>query len=111
MSVRERHRRERSARRDSILAAAARVFAEHGVERATIEMVARAAEVAVGTIYLYFASRDDLFMSLVAERHARLLVSYESIASRGLDPLAELRAIASAYLDFIRESRELFIAQ
>jgi AcrR family transcriptional regulator len=51
MSVRERHRRERAARREAILAAAVKVFAEHGLEGATVEMVARQAEVAVGTIY------------------------------------------------------------
>lgn len=111
MSVRERHSRERRARRDAILAAAATVFAKHGLDGATIEMVARAAEIAVGTIYLYFASRDDLFLSLVAERELHLLERYESIQARALDPLAELRAIAGAYLDYVRESRELFIAQ
>ena len=55
MSVQERKRRERSARRQTILEAAASVFAKHGLESATIEMVAQQAEVAVGTIYLYFS--------------------------------------------------------
>ena len=72
MSVRERKERERLARRETILAAAAQVFAKHGVDGATVEMVARQAEVAVGTIYLYFFSRDDLFVSLMAERIGKL---------------------------------------
>src|SRR3984893_18852025 len=62
VSVRERKERERIARRETILAAAAQVFAAQGVERAPVEMVARQAEVALGTIYLYFFSRDDLFL-------------------------------------------------
>ena len=111
MSAAQRHQREREARGRAILAAAARVFARRGLEGATIEMVAREAEVAVGTIYLYFASRDDLFLSLTAERAGQLRARYEEIQSRGLDPLAELRAIAQAYLDYLRESRELFLAQ
>jgi len=61
MSVQERHRRERRARGQAILAGAATVFAKHGLEGATIEMVAREAEVAVGTIYLYW--RLDLCCS------------------------------------------------
>src|ERR1700722_5671559 len=72
MSVRECKERERLARRETILAAAAQVFAKHGVDGATVEMVARQAEVAVGTIYLYFFSRDDLFVSLMAERIGKL---------------------------------------
>jgi len=111
MSVQERHRRERHARGQAILAAAARVFAKHGLEGATIEMVAREAEVAVGTIYLYYSSRDDLYLNLVAERGAQLRARYLEIFARGLEPLDELKAIASAYLDYLRESRELFLSQ
>lgn len=111
MSVRQRHQRERSARREAILAAAARVFARHGLDGATIETVAREAEVAVGTIYLYFTSRDDLFLSLVGERARRLSRRYQEIQSRGLEPLDELRTMTAAYVDYIRESRELFLAQ
>jgi AcrR family transcriptional regulator len=111
LSVTERHRREREARSKAILAAAARVFARHGLEGATIEMVARDAEVAVGTIYLYFASRDDLFLSLVAERAEQLRARYAEFHARHLAPLEELRAVVGAYLDYLRESRELFISQ
>ncbi|MGC1679083.1 MAG: helix-turn-helix domain-containing protein [Candidatus Binataceae bacterium] len=111
MSVRERHRREREARGQAILAAAARVFARHGLEGATIEMVAREAEVAVGTIYLYFASRDDLYLTLVAERSESLRAAYLEIQAKELSPLKELHEIAAAYLDYLRESRELFISQ
>ncbi|GEM_PF-1875257 len=111
MSVRERHRRERRARSDAILAAALRVFAEHGLEHSTIEMIAREAEVAVGTIYLYFCSRDDLFLSLLVERVNQLRARYVAIQSSNLAPLDELRDIAAAYLDHIRESREMFLSQ
>lgn len=74
-------------------------------------MVAREAEVAVGTIYLYFVSRDDLYLSLVAERAEDLRARYQDIQMRQLTPLDELRAVAGAYLDYLRESRELFISQ
>ena len=111
MSVRERKERERLARRETILAAAALVFAAHGVDGATVEMVARQAEVAVGTIYLYFSSRDDLFVSLMAERIGGLRARYLEIHARNLEPLDELRAIGGAYFDYLRESRGLFLAQ
>ncbi|HSU90371.1 MAG TPA: helix-turn-helix domain-containing protein, partial [Sporolactobacillaceae bacterium] len=111
MSVQERHRRERRARGQAILAAASAVFAKHGIEGATIEMVAREAEVAVGTIYLYYSSRDDLFLNLIAERGEKLRARYLEIFARGLDPLDELKTTASAYLDYLRESREIFLSQ
>jgi AcrR family transcriptional regulator len=111
VSVHERKARERLARRETILAAAAQVFARHGVEGATVEMVARQAEVAVGTIYRYFFSRDDLFLSLMAERIGKLRERYREIHARALKPVDELRAIGGAYFDYLRESRGLFLAQ
>jgi AcrR family transcriptional regulator len=111
MSVQERHRRERRARGQAILAAAARVFARHGLEGATVEMVAREAEVAVGTIYLYYSSRDDLYLNLIADRAAQLRARYLEIFARRRAPLDELKTIASAYLDYLRESREIFLSQ
>src|SRR5437867_2915455 len=53
-----------SARRNQILDAATKVFAEKGVHRATIRDVARAAGIADGTIYNYFANKDALLISL-----------------------------------------------
>ena len=82
---------------------------KHGLESATIEMVAREAEVAVGTIYLYFHSRDDLFLQLTADRVEELTARYADIQASGVEPLAELRTMARAYIDYLNKSRELFL--
>jgi AcrR family transcriptional regulator len=111
MGVQERHRRERHARGQAILIAAAKVFARHGLDGATIEMVAREAEVAVGTIYLYYSSRDDLYLNLIADRAEHLRARYLGIFARRLEPLDELKSIASAYLDHLLESREISLSQ
>ncbi|MGH8013378.1 MAG: TetR/AcrR family transcriptional regulator, partial [Candidatus Binataceae bacterium] len=111
MSVRERHQRERAARREAILSAAARVFAIHGLDGATIEMIAREAEVAVGTIYLYFCSRDELFLTLMVDRISELRDRYREIQAQGLAPIDELRTMARAYIDYLSSSRGLFVAQ
>ena len=109
MSIQQRKQRERIARRQAILEAAAAVFAKHGLDSATIEMVAREAEVAVGTIYLYFSSRDDLFLQLTAERIDALVARYTDIQSSRLAPLDELCAMARAYIEYLNNSRELFL--
>jgi AcrR family transcriptional regulator len=53
------------ARRDQIVEAATRVFAEKGFHRATTREVARAAGVSEGTIYNYFADKDALLMAIL----------------------------------------------
>jgi AcrR family transcriptional regulator len=58
LTKRARQRRETQAR---ILAAARRVFASSGYERATIRAIAAAAEVNPGLVIHYFGSKQELF--------------------------------------------------
>jgi AcrR family transcriptional regulator len=60
----KRKEREREARRDAILAAAARVFLRKGYYEATLDEIAAEAEMAKGTIYNYYKDKQDLFISL-----------------------------------------------
>jgi AcrR family transcriptional regulator len=52
-------------RRAQILEAATKVFAEKGFHRATTKDIARAAGIAEGTIYTYFASKTDLLLGIL----------------------------------------------
>jgi AcrR family transcriptional regulator len=52
-------------RQEEILTAAFQVFAAHGYEATRIDDVARRAQVAKGTIYLYFPDKERLFQAVV----------------------------------------------
>ena len=106
LELRERRRAENDARAARITAAAARVFARHGVENATMEMIAREATVAVGTIYLHFASRDEVYLNLRASRGEQLGVRYREVKARGLAPLQEIRALAQVYIEYLHASAD-----
>jgi len=54
----------KAARREEILDAARRVFAERGFRGTTIADIAEEANIALGTIYLYFSSKEDVFGAL-----------------------------------------------
>ena len=54
-----------AARRDQILDAATKVFAEKGFHRATIKDVARAAAIADGTIYNYFENKTAVLLGIL----------------------------------------------
>jgi len=60
-----RRKRHQNARREQIVSAAARVFAEKGYHRATTQDIAQEAEVSEGTIYNYFTSKDELLLAIV----------------------------------------------
>ena len=106
LELRSRRRAENDARGARIMAAAARVFARRGVENATMEMIAREAKVAVGTIYLHFASRDEVYLNLRAERSEALGRGYRTVKAQGLEPLEEIRTLARVYIDYLFESAD-----
>jgi AcrR family transcriptional regulator len=58
MSVAERRAREKQNRIQGILQAAEKVFFSKGYESATMNEIAREAELGKGTIYLYFKGKD-----------------------------------------------------
>ena len=66
-TAQERKQLERKARRRRIQEAARLVFAERGYAKTSIERVARQASLSVGAIYLYFSSKEDLYLSLLEE--------------------------------------------
>ena len=99
--VNERRREENEARAQRIMDAAARVFIRRGVENATMEMIAREAGVAVGTIYIHFASRDEVYLRLRADFGRRLAEGQRQVKARELEPLEEIRALAAVYIEHL----------
>jgi AcrR family transcriptional regulator len=64
MGIKERKEREKERRRQQIMVAAKRVFSVKDFNRATMEDIAKEAELSPGTIYLYFKNKEELFASL-----------------------------------------------
>ncbi len=66
METAEKKTERREVRREHILSAALHVFAEKGVQEATMEEVAAEAVMGKGTIYYYFPSKESLLEKIVA---------------------------------------------
>jgi AcrR family transcriptional regulator len=91
----------RAARRDQIIAAAAKCFARSGYHVTTMADVAEAAGVSKGTPYLYFPGKEALFIALYEEWDCGLAARVDAAVAalpepaRG-SPRAVLAAVASA---------------
>lgn len=96
-------------KRDAIIRAATRVFAQRGFFNAQVADVAKAAGVAAGTVYLYFRSKDDLLVSLF-ERTMRDAIAEGRAALTGTDePRERLRRIARLHLERLGRDRDLAV--
>lgn len=99
----------RSARRAEIVAAASRVFSEHGYHATTVSRVIEAAGISRGTFYLYFDSKESLFLELL-ERFVLRIVEVVTIVDPGCeDPTAEILANVRRVVDVVFENRDLTV--
>ncbi len=90
-----------------ILRAAVRVFSEHGYHGSSMAAVARDAQVATGTIYLYFARKQDLLITLF-QRHLGGYIERCRPALAEAEPgVARLRLLVEMHLAYFAEDRAL----
>ena len=92
---------------DRILNAAVRVFAQHGYHSSSMATVAREAQVATGTIYLYFGRKQDLLITLF-QRYLGGYIERCRPALQAAEPgVARLRLLVDMHLGFFAEDRAL----
>jgi TetR/AcrR family transcriptional regulator, fatty acid metabolism regulator protein len=89
-SLRERQRQERE---DLILQAAEELFLEKGSYDASIDDIAARVGIAKGTVYLHFASKEDLVFALLQRDVRQLLDEVDGILALSESATARLRAI------------------
>jgi AcrR family transcriptional regulator len=107
VGILERKERQKAELRDTILAAARRIFTEEGAEALTMRRIADAIEYSPGTIYTYFANREEIALQLVREGFEKLLAGLAP-AMAVEDPLERLRAIGRAYVAFGIADRQTY---
>jgi AcrR family transcriptional regulator len=103
---RSRNPRGEGARlRDEIVRGAAEILDEVGGEEAvTLRAVARRIGIAAPSIYRHFADRDEILLAVVQDAFAELKARLEHAHNEGPpDPVAKLRFMCAAYLDFAEE--------
>jgi AcrR family transcriptional regulator len=100
MGIQERKERERERRRQQIIVAAKRVFSGKGFTKATMEDIAKEAELSPGTIYLYFKNKDELYASLSLRILQYLNIRLEHVAQqKGLSTDERIKALKEAMFD------------
>ncbi len=83
-------RAEAKARtREQLLDAAARTFARKGYAGASVEEIAESAGYSIGALYSNFASKEELFLDLMAARGERRVAAVAEILDTG-DPIEAL---------------------
>ena len=108
MGTMKRKEREALRRRSEILQAAREIFMQKGYSGTTISAIAKAAELATGTIYLYFESKDALYVELLTEGYTLLVDYLERGVNSSDDPKQAAEATIDAFFDFASDHKPYF---
>lgn len=101
-------RRERSKqdKRERIRAAARELFALHGVGGVTTQQIADNADVAIGTLYLYAATKAELLIMVQNQKFARAIDDGLAAASTATGTIDEVLAVIRPVVSCLREHVE-----
>lgn len=97
-----RRTRRKDARPSEIVEAGLRLFAQKGYAATKLEEVAAAAGIGKGTIYLYFANKEELFRAVVRQAVLPNLDAAEALVASHSGSAADLlRLLAAGFVDVL----------
>jgi len=103
-----RRETNRKFRRDAVLAAAQRVFAQAGLEGATVRAIAQEAGYSAGAVYSYYPTKEAIYADILAHSLDALKAATSAAADGPGDDETRLRAaVRAVYLYFRHHPREL----
>lgn len=103
MSTKDRKVKEKENRKEVILNAAEKVMTELGLYGLSIEAIAEETQLAKGTIYLYFKSKEEILSSLTIKARNRLFIEFELIEKQNCNSYEQLIAIIRMNYDFYKQ--------
>ncbi len=99
-----RHQALADVRRELVLEAARSAFFELGMEKTSIREIAHRAGYTPGAIYSYFASKEELYGTLLSESLDRLNERVRDALEKNAAGPSRARATATTFFDFYREN-------
>jgi AcrR family transcriptional regulator len=110
MGITERREREKKERRTAILNCARELILSQGVDRVSMDDIARKAELSKATLYLYFPGKEIIFNE-ICEESARIFLShFEPLLETGVSGIKGLKCFWRVYVELFGNSDEMLIA-
>ena len=103
----ERKARERAVRGAGVLSAARRLFARKGYQRSTMVEISAAAELALGTLYQLFPSKEAILCQLLEDYMDGLIARARDAVTRTPDARRQLEDIVRTQLAFSQENADV----
>ncbi|MGB9665578.1 MAG: TetR/AcrR family transcriptional regulator, partial [Ignavibacteria bacterium] len=96
-------------KRNLIIDTAAQLFSEFGFHEVNMDLVARKAGIAKGTIYNYFKSKEELYFAINETRLNRLITELEKKFKEQVEVLEDLKGFTIHLFMFLLKYKDFFL--
>jgi AcrR family transcriptional regulator len=107
VGISERKQKEKEELKALILQAAKKLFVEKGLEQTTIRNIASAIEYSVGTVYVYFKDKNDIFHALHTQGFYQLGTEMR-VLTNVQEPMERLKALGRVYIKFAMQNPDMY---
>jgi len=101
-----RKEREIEQRKDFILQKAEKLFLSQGYNDTTMDQIAEESEFSKGTVYKYFLSKDEIYLTLGIKAYQMIIEKTKQFIEKEETGIAQLMAVGKAYHEFYKDSPE-----
>ncbi|MFN0156885.1 MAG: TetR/AcrR family transcriptional regulator [Bacteroidota bacterium] len=108
MGIIERKEREKEQRKEEIINAAERIFQEKGLSATTMDEIAEAAELGKSTLYLYYKSKEDLYLVVTCRGGDILHSMFLEAAGTDEPSVKQIQNIGDAYINYFNQHRKYY---
>lgn len=106
MEKARRKEREFNLRRADILDAAVKIFAAKGFHNATVAEIAASSGFAIGTLYQFFASKEQLYSALLTEKLTAMYAAVRAAVGDVSDIVGKIEQLVASQFRFVEENAE-----
>jgi AcrR family transcriptional regulator len=104
----EKRKKEKENRRNTILRAARRLFFDRGFKSVTVDNIAAKSEVSKGSIYLCFESKEEIYAQILISDNIALYERIKNFSATEASASQLLLEFARIYVDYFLNDNELF---
>lgn len=103
-----RKERDKRLRQEDILRAAEHIFAIKGYHEASIQDIAREAQYAVGTVYLYFKDKEALYTTLIERKAQELILTVKNKVAQVKNTREKIKVLVEEQLSYFEKNEDFF---
>lgn len=95
-------------KKEKIISAATSLFSRFGLEKTTMEDIAKAAKKGKSSLYYYFKSKEEVFAEVIKKEIAGLKTAIIEAIEKEDDPYNKFRKFVDARLNYLNEKADQY---